>query len=113
MRLRLIALAVGLSCAASVGTAVAGPWEDLMGEGKPRLWTDPKSRFYLDLPVGWKAKPNGSTGWTAMPPPSGPISMSAAGADFPSHRTTQPASLSSCPMQTFFRLDNGAGTATR
>lgn len=58
MRLRLIALAVGLSCAASVGTAVAGPWEDLMGEGKPRLWTDPKSRFYLDLPVGWKAKPN-------------------------------------------------------
>lgn len=38
--------------------AEAGPWEDLMGEGKPQIWTDPKSRFYLDLPVGWKAKPN-------------------------------------------------------
>jgi hypothetical protein len=30
------------------------PWEDLMGR-KPNLWTDPKARFFLDLPVGWTA----------------------------------------------------------
>src|SRR5262245_28553189 len=30
------------------------PWEELMGR-KPNLWTDPKARFYLDLPVGWNA----------------------------------------------------------
>lgn len=29
-----------------------------MGPGKPRLWTDPKARFYTDLPVGWEAKPS-------------------------------------------------------
>ncbi len=28
------------------------PWEELMGR-KPNLWTDPKARFHLDLPVGW------------------------------------------------------------
>ncbi len=40
-------------------TAEAGnPWEDLMGPGKPQIWTDPQSRFHLDLPVGWKALPD-------------------------------------------------------
>ncbi len=33
------------------------PWEELMGPGKPRMWADPQGRFYLDLPVGWKAVP--------------------------------------------------------
>lgn len=35
------------------------PWEELMGPGKPRLWTDPGGRFYLNLPLGWKAHPQG------------------------------------------------------
>lgn len=39
--------------------ALADPWEELMGPGKPRLWTDPEGRFSIDLPVGWtvEAKP--------------------------------------------------------
>lgn len=32
----------------------ANPWEELMGPGKPQLWSDPSGRFYLDLPLGWK-----------------------------------------------------------
>ena len=35
----------------------ANPWEELMGPGKPRLWSDPEGRFYLNLPLGWKPKP--------------------------------------------------------
>ena len=41
-------------------TAVAkNPWEELMGPGKPQLWNDPAGRFYLDLPIGWNAYPQG------------------------------------------------------
>jgi hypothetical protein len=59
-------------------TALAGnPWEELMGPGKPQLWTDPQGRFYLDLPIGFKPdvkeagtfvdfwKTNGDYGYTA------------------------------------------------
>ena len=29
-----------------------------MGPGKPQIWNDPQSRFYIDLPVGWEALPD-------------------------------------------------------
>lgn len=29
-----------------------------MGPGKPQIWNDPRSRFHIDLPVGWKALPD-------------------------------------------------------
>lgn len=51
--LLLVTIAAGLA----PFEAEAGPWEDLMGPGKPRMWTDPKARFYTDLAVGWEAKP--------------------------------------------------------
>ncbi|MBK8014020.1 MAG: hypothetical protein IPK13_22070 [Deltaproteobacteria bacterium] len=50
---------VSLVTIGTVGTfrvASAGPWEDLMGQGEPKIWTDPKGRFDLDLPDGWHPK---------------------------------------------------------
>ena len=29
-----------------------------MGPGKPQIWNDPQSRFHIDLPVGWKPRPD-------------------------------------------------------
>lgn len=44
--------------------ALAGnPWEELMGPGKPQLWTDPQGRFYLDLPLGFKPDAREGTGF--------------------------------------------------
>lgn len=66
-----------ISLALFPATALAGnPWEELMGPGKPQLWTDPQGRFYLDLPIGFKPdvkeggfvdfwKTNGDYGYTA------------------------------------------------
>lgn len=41
---------------ASGKIAISGPWEDLMGQGEAKIWTDPKGRFDLDLPDGWQVK---------------------------------------------------------
>lgn len=50
-----------LALLAAPSAAFAGnPWEELMGPGKPRLWAEPQGRFYLDLPIGWEAKPRGN-----------------------------------------------------
>lgn len=38
----------------------ANPWEDLMGH-KPRTWTDPGGRFFIDLPLGWTSRGDGSS----------------------------------------------------
>lgn len=56
MRWLVPLLLVALPAPASAGN----PWEELMGPGKPRLWAEPQGRFYLDLPIGWEAKPNGN-----------------------------------------------------
>lgn len=42
--------------AMSAEAEAKSPWEELMGTGTPRLWTDPAGRFALDLPVGWTAQ---------------------------------------------------------
>jgi hypothetical protein len=54
----LVVTALALATAGlPAAPALAGnPWEDLMGPGKPRTWTDPEGRFSLDLPLGWEAK---------------------------------------------------------
>jgi hypothetical protein len=47
-----------------VNAAIAGnPWEELMGPGKPVLWTDPSGRFWLDLPLGWKPDVKADSGF--------------------------------------------------
>lgn len=57
MRRFLAAVAAAAALLALASPAAAkNPWEELMGR-KPHVWTDPEGRFYLDLPVGWQAKP--------------------------------------------------------
>lgn len=53
----LVLTSVLLSAIAMPSPALAGPWEELFGPGKGRLWVDPSARFYLELPVGWTAEP--------------------------------------------------------
>lgn len=48
-----MSLALVFSLALPSLARAGNPWEELMGPGKPRLWTDPAARFYLDLPIGW------------------------------------------------------------
>ncbi len=48
--------ALALPSAASA----ANPWEDLMGH-KPRTWTDPGGRFFIDLPLGWTSRGDGDS----------------------------------------------------
>ena len=59
--LRPAALTAFAVLLAAPATFAGNPWEELMGPGKGRVWNDPQGRFYLDLPVGWEAKPDGTT----------------------------------------------------
>lgn len=72
--MRALILAGALLVAPSLAEA-GNPWEELMGPGKARLWTDPEGRFFLDLPVGWTAEARrGETGivdFTKLHPDNG------------------------------------------
>lgn len=48
-------LLLGIALSAQAKT----PWEELMGPGKPDIWSDPEGRFVIDLPLGWKAEAPG------------------------------------------------------
>lgn len=55
--MRRVALGLVMIGLLAPATALAkNPWEELMGR-KARMWSDPKGRFSIDLPVGWTAKP--------------------------------------------------------
>ena len=57
------AVSAALAVAPLVGLLAApralasNPWEDLFGQGKGEPYNDPDGRFVLELPVGWKARP--------------------------------------------------------
>jgi hypothetical protein len=53
MQRSLIIIALALALPATV--EAGNPWEELMGPGKPRTWTDPSGRFSIDLLINWKA----------------------------------------------------------